>query len=52
MCPAEPALQINVISGYYSQVAGVLAGLSFAALVLLLGGQDGDTGAQRRSLMR
>lgn len=48
-CPPPPPVDIAAVSGYYSQAAGAMAGLSFTALVLLLGARDDDAHAPRRT---
>lgn len=48
-CPPRSLFQIDVTAGYYSQAAGALAGLSFAALVLLLGAGEREPHAPRRN---
>ncbi|MFG6197398.1 hypothetical protein [Nonomuraea sp. JJY05] len=48
-CPLRDAFQIPITSGYYSQAAGAMAGLCFAALVLLLGVKEKDARAPRQN---
>jgi protein-S-isoprenylcysteine O-methyltransferase Ste14 len=48
-CPLRGAFQIPVTSGYYSQAAGAMAGLCFAALVLLLGTKEKEELAPRQN---
>ncbi len=48
-CPMPPPVDVAEVSGYYSQAAGAMAGLSFTALVLLLGARDDDAHAPRRT---